>query len=151
MTEQWQIERATAGDLEAIRRLLLAQFDEHDIETEGQGLNAAIARVFEEDRWGLFVVARQAGEVVGVAAVSLAWTLEHGGLSAWLDELYVLPERRGQGLGTALLHRAVEEARALGCAAVDLEVDRDHLRAEGLYRREGFRPLPRLRWVQRLK
>jgi GNAT superfamily N-acetyltransferase len=151
MGEPWQIERATADDLEAVQRLLLAQFDEHQIELEGQGLKAAIARVFEEDRWGLFVVARQGGEVVGVAAVSLAWTLEHGGLSAWLDELYVLPERRGQGLGTALLRRAVEEARALGCAAVDLEVDRDHLRAEGLYRREGFRPLPRSRWVHPLK
>jgi GNAT superfamily N-acetyltransferase len=94
---------------------------------------------------------RESGQIVGLAAISLAWTLEHGGKSAWLDELYVLPECRGRGVGRALLGQAVAAARELGCAAMDLEVDRDHSRAERLYRRAGFQPLPRSRWVKSLK
>jgi GNAT superfamily N-acetyltransferase len=88
---------------------------------------------------------------VGVAYVSFQWSLEHGGKAAWLEELYVLPDLRGGGLGTALLQAALDQAREEECAAVDLEVDGDHRRAETLYRRHGFEPLERARWVRRLR
>jgi GNAT superfamily N-acetyltransferase len=34
-------------------------------------------------------------------------------LSPWLASLYVLPENRGQGIGTALVQRVIEEAKEL--------------------------------------
>ena len=34
-------------------------------------------------------------------------------LSPWLSSIYVLPENRGQGIGTALVQRVIEEAREL--------------------------------------
>jgi GNAT superfamily N-acetyltransferase len=89
-------------------------------------------------------------EPVGVAALAYTWTLEHGGPVAWLEELFVIPERRNGGVGRMLLHRAMEVARDRGCRAVDLEVDFDHARAERLYEREGFTALPRRRWTRRL-
>ncbi|MBN1656942.1 MAG: GNAT family N-acetyltransferase [Anaerolineae bacterium] len=150
MNEQLGLQVATASDLEEILGLLAAQFGEHEIELPASVLREAVAAMFERDELGFFVVAREGGKAVGLAAVSLAWTLEHGGKSAWLDELYVLPERRGRGIGTALLHEAVRHAAASGCAAVDLEVDRGHTRAEALYARAGFHPLPRSRWVRHL-
>jgi ribosomal protein S18 acetylase RimI-like enzyme len=76
------------------------------------------------------------------------WTLERGGRTAWLDELYVIPERRGRGIGTALLRAAIDSAQAAGALAVDLEIDADHQRAAALYRRAGFTPLPRTRWAR---
>jgi GNAT superfamily N-acetyltransferase len=141
---------ATAADLDPIHDLLLAQFREHEIELAGGPLRQAIAAMFDDDGLGFFIVALAGDEAVGLAAVSFAWTLEHSGRSAWLDELYVVPARRGRGIGTSLLREAVHQAQARGCAAVDLEVDRDHRRAEALYQREGFFPLPRSRWVRPL-
>jgi GNAT superfamily N-acetyltransferase len=85
-----------------------------------------------------------------VAVLAFAWALEHGGLVAWLDELFVVPERRGGGMGRELLRRALEVARERGCRAVDLEVDSEHARAERLYERERFASLSRKRWVRRL-
>ena len=35
-------------------------------------------------------------------------------LSPWLASIYVLPESRGQGIGTALVERVIEEAVELG-------------------------------------
>ena len=87
---------------------------------------------------------------VGLAALSYTWTLEHGGLVAWLDELYVVPERRCTQLGTALLDASRDVALGAGCAALELEVDSEHRRAESLYRRAGFVPLARSRWSLRL-
>jgi len=151
MDEPVTLHVATTSDLETILRLLVAQFDAHEIDLPDSVLREAVAAIFQRDDLGFFVVAHDGGDAVGMAAVSFAWTLEHGGRSAWLDELYVLPERRGRGIGTALLREAVRHAAASGCAAVDLEVDRDHRRAEALYAREGFHPLPRSRWVRLLK
>lgn len=73
------------------------------------------------------------GEVVG-----------HGVLWAILDEaelanLAVLPEARGRGVGSALLDRLVDEARAAGARAVFLEVRESNEGARELYSRRGFR------------
>jgi GNAT superfamily N-acetyltransferase len=90
------------------------------------------------------------GKAVGVAYLAFTWTLEHGGKTAWLEEMYVLPAHRGQGIGRALLTAVCTHASEQGCAAVDLEVDAAHQRAVHLYAREGFRPLDRTRWVRQL-
>src|SRR5579872_5729184 len=47
---------------------------------------------------------------VGLAYLAYTWTLEHGGQSAWLDELYVVPGERSRGVGTALLRAALDHA-----------------------------------------
>jgi len=144
------IERAVPADIDSIHHLLAEQFDEHDIDTSPEVLRQAIAAILQNEELGLFLVARDKGEIVGLAALSFAWTLEHGGKSVWLDELYVVPERREQGIGRALLARVIGEARALGCKAIDLEVEAAHRRAERLYEREGFRRLARTRWARSL-
>jgi len=85
-----------------------------------------------------------------VAYLNFQWSLEHGGLSAWLEELFVVPEHRGSGLGRQLLQAACAHAGERGCAAVDLEVEEAHPRAARLYQRAGFAPHRRARWVKRL-
>ncbi|GAB4533778.1 MAG: GNAT family N-acetyltransferase [Anaerolineae bacterium] len=144
------IERAVAADIDSIFDLLAAQFDEHNIQTPDAALRQAIAEVLQNKGLGLFLVARHGDEVIGLAALSFAWTLEYAGKTAWLDELYVLPAWRGQGVGRALLRQAIAEAQASGCRAIDLEVDEAHRRAERLYQREGFRRLARTRWARAL-
>jgi len=148
--ETLRIEKAVPADIDSIHHLLAEQFDEHDIHTSPEELRHAIAAVLQNEELGLFLVACDSGEIVGLAALAFAWTLEHSGKSVWLDELYVVPERRGQGIGRALLARVIVEARALGCKAIDLEVEEAHRRAERLYEREGFRRLARTRWARSL-
>jgi len=139
---QWatQKHRATAV------RLLQAQYDEHRIELSPERLDSAVAGMIDVPERGALLIALDGDEPVGLAVLSYAWTLEHGGRVAWLDELYVVPARREQGLGAALLARAQEVATSLGCNAIELEVDAEHRRAERLYQRAGFQPLARSRW-----
>ncbi len=142
----FHIERVTPKDNAKAVRLLQAQFDEHQIPLSAERLDRAVARLIEMPEHGALLLALDSGVPVGLAALSYTWTLEHGGLVAWLDELYVVPERRGQGLGTALLVAARKVATDAGCAAIELEVDATHRRAENLYHRAGFEPLRRARW-----
>ncbi len=144
------VERATRADAAILRELLTAQLREHDIPTDGEQLVRAIDGVLHDPSRGFLLLARHGGEALGVAYVSFIWSIEHGGQSAWLDELYVIPAERGRGIGKLLLDAVIAGVRAAGALAIDLEVEADHARAENLYAREGFQKRTRQRWVRML-
>ncbi|MFH1177671.1 MAG: GNAT family N-acetyltransferase [Acidobacteriota bacterium] len=57
---------------------------------------------------------------------------------ACLASLAIHPDRRSQGLGSAMLRHAVEESRRLRARFLALEVDAANRAARRLYAREGF-------------
>lgn len=60
------------------------------------------------------------------------------GDSLYVISLAVIPERRGQGIGSALLRRVVEEALGSGLRNVSLDVSARNEGAIRFYQREGF-------------
>src|SRR5438034_644371 len=104
------IQPAVRSDLTAIVDLLMAQLAEHDIDTPRAGVETAVAGCFDDPRRARILVARGAAGIIGVAYVSFIWALEHGGLSAWLEELYVIPAERDHGVGRLLLDAVIELA-----------------------------------------
>lgn len=145
-----EIRSATLADLADLTALLVAQLRDHGNDLADSALAAAAAGMLERPRRGQFLLASEGGRAVGFAALSYLWTLERGGWAAWLDELFVVPERRGDGIGDALLAAALAAAAAAGARAVDLEIEAGHERAASLYRRHGFTPLARRRWARAL-
>jgi GNAT superfamily N-acetyltransferase len=148
--EERSIAPAVHGDRETLLGLLAQQFSELEIPLAADRLAAGVDGVLADGRRGSFLIGRKVDEPVAVAYLNFQWSLEHGGLSAWLEELFVLPEHRGSGFGRELLLAACAHAADRGCAAVDLEVEGMHPRAARLYEREGFEPHRRARWVKRL-
>ena len=138
---------ARPDELDAICGLLTAQLAEHAIPLAPQLLAEAVRTALADDHKALILLARQDGRPVGVAFVSFQSSLERGGRIMWLEELYVLPELRGRGTGTALLRAALDAARIRGCRSVELEVETSHARAANLYARAGFQPLARVHWA----
>ncbi|MEX2123610.1 MAG: GNAT family N-acetyltransferase [Woeseia sp.] len=151
MQTQTNILRATSEHFTDALVLLSTQLREHHIEVSEPALAAAVQGVIEDPGRGMILVAYIDRRCAGVAYVSFVWALEHGGHSAWLEELYVVPAFRGGGTGTALLRAVMAECESSGCAALDLEIDADHERVRTLYDRHGFGSLPRRRLVKRLK
>ena len=74
----------------------------------------------------------------GLALFSLRPSLWSDGLDAYLQELYVVPERRGGGLGRALLEATFTVARDAGATHIDLNTSDDDTAAIGLYESSGF-------------
>lgn len=60
-----------------------------------------------------------------------------------MDGLFVAPQARGRGVGTALLDAIAQEARARGYREVRLDVVEENLRARQLYERLGYRAVGR--------
>jgi len=131
----------------ALIALLAAQLEEHAIPLAPELLAQAVEGALEDDGRALLLVSRDQGVPIAVAYLSFQWTLERGGRVLWLEELFVLPEHRGRGIGQRLLEAALEVARARSCRSVELEVEASHARAANLYRRAGFRPLDRVHWA----
>ena len=62
-----------------------------------------------------------------------------------LDGICVAPQRRGQGIGAALMAEIAAEAARRGYSAVRLDVVDDNFRARALYERLGFRAVKQQR------
>jgi len=77
-------------------------------------------------------------------------SVEFGGRSAFLDELYVKPSSRGRGVGSIALRLLQSACRKMGARSLALEVHLENARAEALYRREGFASNGRLLMTRRL-
>lgn len=82
------------------------------------------------------IVARRDDKTIGVAYVGQYD--EDGGTVVWIDQLAVIPEAQGQGVGRALLRAAISVARSAGFPEVDLSTGQANERALSLYTREGF-------------
>ena len=103
------------------------------------------------DGLDLGFVVEDAGEMVAAAA-GYTW----GGICE-VKTLWVHPERRGSGLGSALMARAIEEARARGCRLMFLSTY--DFQAPDFYTRLGFeciatipdKPLGHVEHIMRLK
>ena len=85
------------------------------------------------------LVGRDGGDAVGVAALRLSPSLWSDGQEAYLAELYVVPGRRGRGLGRELITEAMQVAQGLGADYAFLVTSEDDVAAQRLYEAAGFR------------
>ncbi len=98
----------------------------------------ALEAILADERIGRIYVAREAGRVVGMVSTLYTVSTAEGGKAAWLEDMVVLPELRGRGIGAALLSHAVVGAREAGCMRLTLLSDEDNALAHGVYAAEGF-------------
>ena len=97
-----------------------------------------IGRIIRDPRRGRVWLIRHKGDVAGYAVVCRGYSVEYGGDTAMIDELYVRSARRGRGIGSATLAFLRDYAVKAGLAALQLEVVRGNDRALKLYKRSGF-------------
>lgn len=130
------IRRAGVEDAEAAARLLHDFNSEYDEPTPGvAALTANLTRLLES---GEATVLLGGEGPDGIAVLRLRPALWSGGLEAYLQELYVVPQRRRQGIGRALLEATMAAAREAGAVGIDLNTGTSDREARALYESAGF-------------
>ena len=130
------VRRAVSTDAEDIGRLL------HDFNTEYEdptpGPRVLAERIRELLDAGAVTVLLLGTEPLGLAVLRFRPAIWAEGLDCYLEELYVVPDRRGQGLGRTLMDAVIDVARKEGAAHMDLGTSEDDVVARRLYERLGF-------------
>jgi aminoglycoside 6'-N-acetyltransferase I len=116
--------------------LAVAFYAEGGFATPVEGLRANLG-VLVSSAAARVAVAVDGDEVVGFAVTSTGFGLEDG-LIAELQDLFVVPARRGGGVGRALVEDGVGWARSVGCRQVELVVTAGGRGLVGMYGRWGF-------------
>jgi GNAT superfamily N-acetyltransferase len=98
-----------------------------------------LKRLCDEPSLGSGWIAGARGGLVGYLLAMYVFSLEHLGLTAEIDEFFVLPSARGKGTGDALLKAAEAEFTARGCTNVALQLGRGNDHARVFYRAHGYR------------
>jgi ribosomal protein S18 acetylase RimI-like enzyme len=130
------IRAARIEDADAVARLLRDFNAEYDDPAPGQEQMAERIRVLLEHGDTIILVA-------GEPPCALSLTRFRPGLwspklESYLAELYVVPDRRGQGIGRALMEETMAMARAQGADTMELGTGEDDVSARRLYESLGF-------------
>jgi ribosomal protein S18 acetylase RimI-like enzyme len=136
MTPEIAIRRATPDDAPDVGRLLHQfNFEFGEFTPGAEVLSDRAARMLADGEMEVLL----GGEGPdGVAEIRYRRSIWSGELDAYLEELYVVPERRGEGLGRALLEAVMVAAREAGATHIDLGTSEDDTAALALYESTGF-------------
>jgi ribosomal protein S18 acetylase RimI-like enzyme len=137
-----EFREATQADLPQIVRLLaedpLGAQRERFEEPLPQAYLDAFGRMRRQPG-NRILVAVEAATVVGCLQLTVIAGLSRQGLArAQIEGVRVAKDRRGSGIGEALMRHAIEIARAEGCGLVQLTTDRRRAQAHRFYERLGF-------------
>ena len=138
------VRRATPGDAPQVARLL------HDFQLEFHESTPGVQAL--EERYAELIRNRDmtvllAGEGPdGFAQLRYRpWVYSAGpNAHSYLEELYVVPSLRGQGIGRTLLEAALNTARSEGATHMELGTSEDDTAALALYESAGFTNRERL-------
>jgi GNAT superfamily N-acetyltransferase len=134
--EPARVRLAQPRDAEAIGRLLDDFNREFGEPSPGQRkLAGRVATLLADDELTVLL----AGEGPdGLAVLRFRPAIWSEALECYLAELYVAPDRRGDGLGRALMLAALDTARARGADRIELGTSDGDVVARTLYESLGF-------------
>ena len=135
-SEDIAVRLATLADADRIGRLL------HDFNCEFDEPTPGAERLAERVRQllaaGEITVLVAGSESGGVAVLHFRPSLSTDASECYVSEFYVVPARRRQGLGRALIDAAVELARGRGADQIDMATSENNVAARRLYESAGF-------------
>jgi GNAT superfamily N-acetyltransferase len=127
---------AKPDDADVVARLLHDFNTEFDTESPG---SAVLEPRLRHLLAGESTIAILAGSpVLGLALVTFRPNVWYAGPVALLDELYVVPEHRNEGFGSAIIARLIDEARGRQVGLIEINVDEGDVDAQRFYERHGF-------------
>lgn len=88
------------------------------------------------DRLKIYIMENDIGHAVGYAIVQLLWSNEWGGLTANIDEMYVISDARNQGVATDFIKNI--DKLIPGVNRVTLEVTPSNDKGMKFYEKLGF-------------
>ncbi len=130
---------AGPDDLDRLTSLVAAFHAEIGISQSDEARHAGLSPLLEGSPYGVAYLLGPRRAPVGYIVVTFGWSVEFGGMDAFVDEIYIRPAVRGRGMGTEVLVQLPKALAGAGLRAFHLEVDRTDESTQKIYHRAGFR------------
>jgi GNAT superfamily N-acetyltransferase len=133
-----EVRRATREDIpdlvEANR--CIAREVEH-FELDRDTVTIGVTAVFDKEERGYYMVATKEGQFAGCIQVTYEWSDWRNKNSYWIQDVYVRPEHRRQGVFKSLYEYVAADTR-VNAGALRLYVDQDNVVAQKTYAAVGM-------------
>ncbi len=133
-----------ASDLDSLVRSTLGNaFDSEGIRLDEAVVRRGVKAVLDDPRKGRLFVAEEDGKVLGSTYVTFEWSDWHEAWYWWIQSAFVVPERRGTGVWTAL-YKAIQAAakREGNVRSIRLYVESNNELGLRAYRGHGMKETP---------
>lgn len=140
------IRRAEKKDIDVLVELSI-KFHEYFDEIYGKELNPQITSRkdveetlvtgFSDEKHDLFVVELD-GKVIGFGDLWTYPEFVHSGNSAYIQNMFVLEEYRGQGWGKKMIQKLIENAKKRDAVAIHVTTSKRNVNAIALYKKMGI-------------
>jgi GNAT superfamily N-acetyltransferase len=133
-----QVHEAAPQDVDALVQLMHDFYAESSYPLDRGWAAASFRALLDRPALGRVWIARCDNAPVGHAVLTVRHTMEFGGLSAYIDDLFVMPAFRRRGAGHALLLALLAECRIRDCRSLQVEVGAANAPALALYSSFGL-------------
>ena len=137
------IRKALSDDIQQLVALMAEFYAEGGYPLNRQRATEAFAALLADARLGHLWFIQANSRDVGHVVMTLCFSMEYGGLVAFVDDLFIQAPFRRAGLGTTALTEVREFCAERGVRALFVETGPDNVPAQALYRRAGFEPTDR--------
>jgi ribosomal protein S18 acetylase RimI-like enzyme len=138
-TAQIQVRKAVEADIPPLCDLLALLFaQEADFTPNAERQTRGLRLIVNQPEVGRILCAIASNTIVGMVNILFTVSTAEGGRAAWMEDMVVHPDWRGQGIGERLLQEAIQEARSSRCRRITLLTDNSNSAAKRFYGRAGF-------------
>jgi GNAT superfamily N-acetyltransferase len=137
--EDIRIETATVEDMPKLIDLLGDLFlEESEFAPNPHAQERGLRLIVENPSRGRIFALRKGPQTIGMANLVFTVSTAEGGHAVLLEDVFVLPEYRGQGLGALLVEHIIEFARKKDFVRITLLTDRISVESQRFFERVGF-------------
>lgn len=133
-----KINTVTAANFETVLPLIADYQRFYGAEPDEARNRAHFSRFLTDNREGiLFVAKNEIGEALGFATIYFTFSSVRARRECLMNDLYVVPETRGQGIGRALIAHCAAYAKFQGFASIHWRTAPTNHTAQRLYNSTG--------------
>ena len=134
-----KLTQAIYSDVPELVELLKTLFEQEvEFEPNAEAQRSSLSKIILDEKIGTVLVAKANEKILGMTNLLFTESTALGSKVAILEDVVILPEFRGQGIGSQLIDYAIEEAKRVGCKRITLLVDIENAKAQSFYQKKSF-------------
>ena len=140
MSEEITLIPARASQLDVLKEYIAALY-EHDEDYDAMvNIEEGVTSLMRNEALASAFFVREGEKRIGYVILTRYHSVEKGGLTIYIDELYVEPKHRRKGIGSTIMKHIREIAENEGAKTLWVQTEPHNEAAQAFFLAEGFQP-----------